>query len=95
MQELFYASICLDNGICGGSLRLGPGGLSFTTQKIQIPRNMREVFIPYAGITGVETSRVAGFPSVLLSTDTGRVWEFVLFSRKKFLSALAAHKNTV
>lgn len=73
-------------------LRLGPGGLSFTTQKIQLPRNMREVFIVHAGITGAEFSHVAGFPSVLLSTDTGQVWEFVIFSRKKFLKALEAHR---
>lgn len=91
VAELFSAGICR-TALSRRQPAHRPGGLGFTTQKIQLPRNMREVFIVYAGITGAEFSRVAGFPSVLLSTDTGQVWEFVIFSRKKFLKALEAHR---
>ncbi|HIQ87244.1 MAG TPA: hypothetical protein IAD33_07135 [Candidatus Scatomorpha gallistercoris] len=65
MAELFSAGICR-TALSRRQPAHRPGGLGFTTQKTQLPREMMEVFIPCACISGVELSRAAGFPSVII-----------------------------
>ena len=68
-------------------LTIQPGGLLFTTQKIQVPRDKRRIFIPFADLRGVGRSRVLGFPAVQLETEA-QGWEFVIFRRAAFLREL-------
>lgn len=71
----------------GGCLTIQPGGLLFTTQKIQVPRDKRRIFIPFADLRDVGRSRVLGFPAVQLETEA-QGWEFVIFRRAAFLREL-------
>lgn len=86
MGGAYPASLCR-GGITGGCLAIQPGGLLFTTQKIQVPRDKRRIFIPFADLRSVGPSRVFGFPAVLLETGA-RSWEFVIFRRAAFLREL-------
>ena len=86
MGGAYAASLCW-GGITGGCLLIQPGGLLFTTQKIQVPRDKRRVFIPFADIRSVDRSRVLGFPAVRLETETRR-WEFVVLRRAALLRGL-------
>ena len=86
MGGAYSASLCR-GGITGGCLTIQPGGLLFTTQKIQVPRDKRRIFIPLADIRSLDRSRVLGFPAVLLETEA-RSWEFVVFRRAAFLRGL-------
>lgn len=86
MGGTYAASLCW-GGITGGRLCIQPGGLLFSTDKIQVPRDKRRIFIPFADIRGVDRSRVLGFPSVVLETEVRR-WEFVIFRRAAFLRGL-------
>ena len=86
MGGTYAASLCW-GGITGGRLCIQPGGLLFSTDKIQVPRDKRRIFIPFADICGVDRSRALGFPSVVLETETGR-WEFVILRRAAFLRGL-------
>ena len=64
MGGAYSAGLCR-GGITGGCLAIQPGGLLFTTQKIQVPRDKRRIFIPFADLRGVDRLRVFGFPAVL------------------------------
>lgn len=86
MGGTYAASLCW-GGITGRSLSIQPGGLLFATQKIQVPRDKRRVFIPFADIRSVDRSRVLGFPAVRLETETRR-WEFVVLRRAALLRGL-------
>lgn len=86
MGGAYPASLCR-GGITGGCLAIQPGGLFFTTQKIQVPRDKRRIFIPFADLRSVDRSRVLGFPAVLLETGA-QSWEFVIFRRAAFLREL-------
>ena len=86
MSGTYAAGLCW-GGITGGCLSIQPGGLLFTTQKIQVPRDKRRIFIPFADLRGVDRSRVFGFPAVLLETEA-QGWEFVIFRRAAFLREL-------
>ena len=76
MGGAYSASLCR-GGITGGCLTIQPGGLLFTTQKIQVPRDKSDV----------GRSRVLGFPAVQLETEA-QGWEFVIFRRAAFLREL-------
>ena len=86
MGGAYSASLCR-GGITGGCLTIQPGGLLFTTQKIQVPRDKRRIFIPFADLRGVDRLRVFGFPAVLLETEA-QGCEFVIFRRAAFLREL-------
>ena len=86
MGGTYAASLCW-GGITGGRLCIQPGGLLFSTDKIQVPRDKRRIFIPFADIRGVDRSRVLGFPAVRLETETRR-WEFVVLRRAALLRGL-------
>ena len=86
MGAAFAASLFC-GGITGGCLSVQPGGLLFTTQKLQVPRDKRRVFIPFADLRAVGRSRALAFPAVRLETEARR-WEFVVFRRAAFLRAL-------
>lgn len=60
MGGAYAASLCW-GGITGGCLLIQPGGLLFTTQKIQVPKDKRRIFIPFADLRAVGRSRVLGF----------------------------------
>ena len=86
MGGAYAASLCW-GGITGGCLLIQPGGLLFTTQKIQVPKDKRRIFIPFADLRAVGRSRVLGFPAVRLETEARR-WDFVVLRRAAFLRVL-------
>ena len=67
--------------------RAGSDYAAHATQKIQVPRDKRRIFIPFADIRSVDRSRVLGFPAVRLETETRR-WEFVVLRRAALLRGL-------
>ena len=81
MGGAYAASLCW-GGITGGCLLIQPGGLLFTTQKIQVPKDKRRIFIPFADLRAVGRSRVLGFPAVRLETEA-RIGSW----RKVFISS--------
>lgn len=85
MKKTFLASLCY-KGAHGGGLFITDEFLAFRTNKLQLPKEMKFIQIPYTDIKNVSScSSLYLFPSILLTLNNGSSYKFIVFNREKCL----------
>lgn len=88
MKESFYASACI-YGIQGGGAYLDDDGFRFRCQKLTIPDEYKNLWIPYGNIKSVLAAKWGLFlPTTVIETRNGKTYRFLIFNRKKFIRCI-------
>lgn len=79
----FYASI-LEKGLLGGAAYLDDEGFRFVCQKATVDNWCKDLRIPYGDIKSVCAVGKL-LPLIVIETDCGKAYRFLIFSRKRFI----------
>lgn len=86
MRQTFICSLCRE-GILGGALYLDEETLTYRTNKLSISRQYRNLRLPLKDITDIQKGWLLCFPTVTLTMKNHDNWKFIVFSRKRLLTA--------
>lgn len=87
MKKYFIASLC-KNGIIGGAIIADDEAITYKTNKLTVPVEIRNLKMPYQDIKGAEAGWLFVFPTVSVEMKNGVVHKFVIFGRKRFIDLL-------
>lgn len=85
MKKYFIASLC-KNGILGGAILADDEAITFKTNKLTVPVELRNLKMRYQDIKGTEAGWLFVFPTVSVEMKNGAVHKFVIFDRKGFIN---------
>ena len=84
MNKYFIASLC-KNGILGGAIVADDEAITYKTNKLTVPVELRNIKMRYRDIKNTEAGWLFIFPTVLVEMKNGAVHKFVIFGRKGFI----------
>lgn len=84
MKKYFIASLC-KNGIIGGTIIADDEAITYKTNKLTVPVEVRKLKMRYCDIKGTEAGWLFVFPTVSVEMKNGAVHKFVIFRRKRFI----------
>ena len=87
MKKYFVASLCR-NGILGGGILLDESRITYKTGKVTVPAKYRNLQLPYEEIVEISKGWLFCFPTVTLQMKDGEAYKFIVFARKRFLTAI-------
>lgn len=87
MKKYFIASLCR-NGILGGGIHLDEYAVTYKTGKVTVPVKYRNLQLPYEEIVEISKGWLLCFPTVTLQMKDGEAYKFIVFARKRFLTAI-------
>lgn len=85
MKKYFIASLC-KNGIIGGTIIADDEAITYKTNKLTVPMEIRNLKMPYRDIKGTEEGWIFVFPTVSVEMNNGTTHKFVIFGRKGFIN---------
>lgn len=88
MEKLYMVSLCYRGGLLGGSLVVDDERLTYSTTKLQVPKDIRRFQLPFCRIRRVEKSKALFLPTATITMEDGTAWKFLVFGRNGFLSNL-------
>ena len=84
MNKYFIASLC-KNGILGGVIVADDEAITYKTNKLTVPVELRNIKMRYRDIKNTEAGWLFVFPTVSVEMKNGAVHKFVIFGRKGFI----------
>ncbi len=87
MDKTYIASLCYQ-GLLGGALFLDDERVTYRTEKLQVPPEIRNLALPFCRIKNVEKSKALFLPTLTIQMSDGNAWKFIVFGRDSFLSNL-------
>jgi len=84
MNKYFIASLC-KNGILGGAIVADDEAITYKTNKLTVPVELRNIKMKYRDIKNTEPGWLFVFPTVSVEMKNGAVHKFVIFGRKRFM----------
>ena len=84
MNKYFIASLC-KNGILGGAIVADDEAITYKTNKLTVPVELRNIKMRYRDIKNTEAGWLFVFPTVSVEMKDGAVHKFVIFGRKGFI----------
>ena len=84
MNKYFIASLC-KNGILGGAIVADDEAITYKTNKLTVPVELRNIKMRYRDIKNTEAGWLFVFPTVSVEMKNGAVHKFVIFGRKGFI----------
>lgn len=84
MNRYFIASLC-KNGILGGAILADDEAITYKTNKLTVPVELRNIKMRYRDIKNTEAGWLFIFPTVSVEMKNGAVHKFVIFGRKGFI----------
>ena len=84
MNKYFIASLC-KNGILGGAILADDEAITYKTNKLAVPVELRNIKMRYRDIKNTEAGWLFVFPTVSVEMKNGAVHKFVIFGRKGFI----------
>jgi len=84
MNKYFIASLC-KNGILGGAILADDEAITYKTNKLTVPVELRNIKMRYRDIKNTEAGWLFVFPTVSVEMKNGAVHKFVIFGRKGFI----------
>ena len=84
MKKYFIASLCR-NGIIGGGILADDEAITYKTNKLIVPVELRNIKMKYRDIKNTEPGWLFVFPTVSVEMKNGAVHKFVIFGRKRFM----------
>jgi len=84
MKKYFIASLCR-NGIIGGGILADDEAITYKTNKLTVPVELRNIKMKYRDIKNTEPGWLFVFPTVSVEMKNGAVHKFVIFGRKRFM----------
>ena len=84
MNKYFIASLC-KNGILGGAIVADDEAITYKTNKLTVPVELRNIKMRYRDIKNTEAGWLFVFPTVSVEMKNGTVHKFVIFGRKGFI----------
>ena len=84
MNKYFIASLC-KNGIIGGAILADDEAITYKTNKLTVPVELRNIKMKYRDIKNTEPGWLFVFPTVSVEMKNGAVHKFVIFGRKRFM----------
>lgn len=84
MNRYFIASLC-KNGILGGAIVADDEAITYKTNKLTVPVELRNIKMRYRDIKNTEAGWLFVFPTVSVEMKNGAVHKFVIFGRKGFI----------
>ena len=84
MKKIFIASLCR-NGIIGGAIIADDEAITYKTNKLTVPVEVRNLKMRYQDIKNTESGWLFVFPTVSVGMKSGAVHKFVIFGRKRFI----------
>ena len=91
MKKYFIASLC-KNGIIGGAIIADEESITYKTNKLTVPVEVRKLKMRYCDIKGTEAGWLFVFPTVSVEMKNGAVHKFVIFRRKRFIDFINGTK---
>lgn len=85
MKKYFIASLC-KKGILGGAIIADDEAITFKTNKLTVPMELRNLKMRYQDIKETEAGWLFVFPTVSVEMKNGAVHKFVIFDRKGFIN---------
>lgn len=85
MNKYFIASLC-KNGILGGAILADDEAITYKTNKLTVPVELRNLRMRYRDIKSTEAGWLFVFPIVSVEMKNGAVHKFVIFGRKGFIN---------
>ena len=85
MNKYFIASLC-KNGIIGGAIVADDEAITYKTNKLTVPVELRNLKMRYQDIKRTEAGWLFVFPTVSVEMKNGVVHKFVIFDRKGFIN---------
>lgn len=82
LKNVFNVSLC-KNGVLGGLLYVNQTELTYCTNKVTVPAEIRRLHMPYNKISSIEK---ASFHTIIVTLKSGESYRFLIFSRNKFLN---------
>ena len=84
MNKYFIASLC-KNGILGGAIVADDEAITYKTNKLTVPVELRNIKMRYRDIKNTEAGWLFVFPTVSVEMKNGAVHKYVIFGRKGFI----------
>ena len=84
MDKTYIASLCYQ-GLLGGALFLDDERVTYRTEKLQVPPEIRNLALPFCRIKNVEKSKALFLPTLTIQMSDGNAWKFIVFGRDSFL----------
>ena len=84
MNKYFIASLC-KNGIIGGAILADDEAITYKTNKLTVPVEVRNLKMRYCDIKNTEAGWLLVFPTVSVEMKNGAVHKFVIFGRMRFM----------
>ncbi len=94
MSKYFVVSL-VKGGILGGGLVADAEKLTYCTNKLTVPDQLRRLELPFARMERAEPGWLLCFPTVTLHLDGNESWRLIVFSRQRLLRLLAEAGVTV
>ncbi len=88
MKEIFTVSLCR-GGLLGGGIIAEDESMAFRTGKLTVSPSLRNIEMRYRDIQEVSEGSFMLLPSVRISMKDGESYEFVVFSKVRFLKMLS------
>ena len=85
MNKYFIVSLC-KNGIIGGAIVADDEAITYKTNKLIVPVEIRNLKMRYRDIKSTEAGWLFVFPTVSVEMKNGAVYKFVIFGRKGFIN---------
>ena len=88
MKEIFTVSLCR-GGLLGGAIIAEDESMAFRTGKLTVSPSLRNIEMRYRDVLDVSEGTFILLPSVRIAMKDGGSYEFVVFSRDRFLKMLS------
>ena len=85
MNKYFIVSLC-KNGIIGGAIVADDEAITYKTNKLTVPVEIRNLKMRYRDIKSTEAGWLFVFTTVSVEMKNGAVYKFVIFGRKGFIN---------
>ncbi|MDE5577765.1 MAG: hypothetical protein K2J11_10295 [Oscillospiraceae bacterium] len=88
MKKTFAVSHMCRIGIVGGFIYVTPERLCYRTGKISIPKELRNIEIPFSDVVSAERGKFLFLPTVSFKMKDGVEFKYIIYSVKKFFGTM-------
>lgn len=87
MKKVFVASLC-KNGILGGGLYVENNRITYRTNKITVPAQLKHLTLDIKEIQEISSGWLFFFPTITIHMKNHKEWKFIVFRRNEFFKTL-------